>query len=114
MIPKMSRMALAVSLMAVLSVSFLSSPAQAGKRTSQLRLVGKTGQSVFIPERHYRVSESTVIIDQRGQEIDLAALPIPCQAEVTYMLRRDADPLALRIRVEDTFLNSRTNWHPEE
>jgi len=91
-----------------------ASQVQAVQRTTQLNLQGKTDKAVIANERHYLVNESTVIVDEWGEQITLDTLPVPCQAEMTYRLRMDKDPQALEIKVSDTSLESRSSWSPEE
>jgi hypothetical protein len=109
-----ARLLLKVSLIALAFFWAATGQVQAVQRTSQLNLQGKTDKAVIANERHFLVEESTVIVDEWGEQIALDTLPVPCQAEVTYRLRMDKDPQALEIKVIDTSFESRSSWSPDE
>jgi len=69
-------------------------------RSAKLTISGKTDDAVIIGERHFTVTEATVIIDMKAKKIRLRDLAVPCEAEVKYRLIMDEDPLALKIAVK--------------
>jgi len=69
-------------------------------RSAKLTISGKTTDYVLIGERHFTVTEATVIIDMKAKKIRLSDLAVPCEAEVKYRLIMDEDPLALKITVK--------------
>jgi hypothetical protein len=78
-----------------------SEPAQKSlDRSAKLTISGKTDDSILIGERHFAVTETTVIIDMKGKKIRLSDLAVPCDAQIEYRLIMDEDPLALKITVK--------------
>jgi hypothetical protein len=69
-------------------------------RSGTVMISGKTVDSVLISERHFAVTESTIIVNVRGKRIRLTDLAVPCEAQIEYRLRMDEDPLALKITVK--------------
>lgn len=54
---------------------------------------------IFFGEQRFRVTPSATILDYRGNDIPLSRLPVPCQAEVSFVLFGDTrDPLIYSIR----------------
>jgi len=104
----------AIFLLASASVLIELAPGVAGPitRTDVLRLNGKDKQSVVSKERHYTVTENTLIENLEGEPISLRWLPVPCKARVTYELRMDEPPRATRILVEETYVGSTAVWTP--
>jgi len=78
-----------------------SEPAQKSlDRSAKLTISGKTADAILIGERHFAVTEATVIIDIKGKKIRLSDLAVPCDAQIEYRLIMDEDPLALKITVK--------------
>ena len=88
-----------------------SEPAQKSlDRSAKLTISGKTADAVLIGERHFAVTEATVIIDMKEKKIRLSNLAVPCEAEIEYRLIMDEDPLALKITVKKLLEGSTTRW----
>jgi len=81
-------------------VVFSKGQPQSLDRSAKLTISGKTDDAVIIGERHFSVTEATVIIDMKGKKIRLSDLAVPCEAEVKYRLIMDEDPIALKIAVK--------------
>jgi hypothetical protein len=79
-------------------------------RSAALTIGGKTADYILIGERHFTVTEATVIIDVKGKKIRLTDLAVPCEAEVEYRLIMDEDPLALKITVKKLLQGATTRW----
>ena len=79
-------------------------------RSAVMTIMGKTSDAVISSERHFLVSESTVIFDESGQRIGLDDLAVPCTAQVKYQLRMDKSPLCLKIYVKKLENVSRREW----
>ena len=52
---------------------------------------------IIIAERRYVVMESTTILDVSGKAISLCDLRVPSEAVVEYRLRKDQDPVCVKI-----------------
>jgi hypothetical protein len=88
-----------------------SEPAQKSlDRSAKLTISGKTADAVLIGERHFTVTETTVIIDMKGKKIRLSDLAVPCDAQIEYRLIMDEDPLALKITVKKLLEGATTRW----
>jgi hypothetical protein len=88
-----------------------SEPAQKSlDRSAKLTISGKTADAILIGERHFMVTEATVIIDMKEKKIRLSDLAVPCEAEIDYRLIMDEDPLALKITVRKLLEGSTTRW----
>ena len=81
-------------------------------RSAKLTISGKTDDAVIIGERHFTVTEATVIIDMKAKKIRLSDLAVPCEAEVKYRLIMDEDPLALKITVKKFLRPIANEGHP--
>ena len=79
-------------------------------RSATLTISGKTADVILIGERHFAVTETTVIIDMKGKNIRLSDLAVPCDAEIEYRLIMDEDPLALKITVKKLLEGATTRW----
>lgn len=79
-------------------------------RSAIMNIMGKAYDAVVISERNFMVSESTVILDQDGQEIGLKDLPVPCTADIRYELIMDKSPLCLSIHVIKLHKGARRDW----
>jgi hypothetical protein len=79
-------------------------------RSAKLTISGKSADAILIGERHFTVTEATVIIDVKGKKIPLSDLAVPCEAEIEYRLRMDEDPLALKITVRKLLEGATTRW----
>lgn len=83
-------------------------------RFALLEIDGKIPGAVLVTERHFEVTEKTVILNQYGKKIELGDLPVPCVADVKYRLMMDKDPVALKIVVKEVFPNSSTVYIPRK
>lgn len=84
------------------------------ERNATMTVSGKTRSSILVFERHFRLTETTTILDRNGKTIGLEDLPVPCKADVTYLLRMDQDPLALKVLVREVFPDSSTVYVPHQ
>jgi hypothetical protein len=88
------------------------SPPKGFIRSALVMIEGKTGDSVLVGERRFLVTKATTIVTVKGKKIQLSALPIPCKAEIEYLLRMDEDPLTLKIRIKRVLRGARKTWPP--
>jgi len=89
---------------------FPKSAPQSLDRSGTVTISGKTADAVLISERHFAVTESTIIVDMSGKKIQLSDLAVPCNAQIEYRLRMDEDPLALKITVKKLLQGATTQW----
>ena len=88
-----------------------SEPAQKSlDRSATLTISGKTADAILIGERHFTITEATVIIDMKGKKIRLSDLAVPCNAQIEYRLIMDGAPLALKITVKKLLEGATTRW----
>jgi len=88
-----------------------SEPAQKSlDRSATLTISGKTADAILIGERHFTVTEATVIIDMKENKIRLSNLAVPCEAVIEYRLIMDENPLALKITVKKLLEGATTRW----
>jgi hypothetical protein len=119
--PYIGRALTVLALWIVLLLAFtLFKPAIGFSKTAPKRLIrsalvtigGKTTDAVLVGERRFLVTETTTIVMPEGGKIELAALPVPCEAEIKYQLRMDEDPVTLKIRVKRVLSGAQTSWPP--
>jgi hypothetical protein len=81
-------------------------------RSGFVIIQGKTVDAIIVSERHFVVTEATTIVTMEGEKIQLSALPVPCKAEITYLLRMDQDPVTLKISIKQLLRGSSKTWPP--
>ena len=81
-------------------------------RTAVVEINGKTHRSVLVGERNFLLTENTTFLDLNGQSIALDALPVPCKADIKYLLRMDKDPLLLQLVIKELYPESLTVFIP--
>jgi len=81
-------------------------------RTALVMINGKTHSTIMASERHFELTEKTTILDIYGKNIELDDLPIPCMADMKYILRMDQNPVVLKVVVKEVFPNSSTVFIP--
>ena len=89
---------------------FPKSAPQSLDRLATVTISGKTADAVLVFERHFVITESTIIVNVKGKKIQLSDLAVPCNAEIEYRLRMDEDPLALKITVKKLLQGATTQW----
>ncbi len=81
-------------------------------RTAVVQVHGKTHHSIIVGERNFLLTEKTTFLDLNGQDIALDALPVPCKADIKYLLRMDEDPLLLQLVIKELYPESLTVFAP--
>jgi hypothetical protein len=100
----------------------LSRPAVGFAETSPMGLVksasvtieGKTSNAIIVGERHFMVTESTAILDKEGEKIRLGNIPVPCKANIEYLLRMDRDPETMSITIKQALPGSSPAWSSQD
>ncbi|MFO8164088.1 MAG: hypothetical protein R6T98_06095 [Desulfatiglandales bacterium] len=100
----------------------LSRPAVGFAETSPMGLVksasvtieGKTSNAIIVGERHFIVTESTAILNKEGEKIRLGDIPVPCKANIEYLLRMDRDPETMSITIKQALPGSSPAWSSQD
>ena len=79
-------------------------------RSGTVTIVGKTADSIIVKERHFRLIRSTTLWGVDQKKIRIYNLPIPCEAEIMYLLRMDQDPLLLEARLKNILPGASASW----
>jgi hypothetical protein len=91
----------------------LSEPLSKGfLRTGVVEVNGKTHHAILVGERYFLLTEKTTFLDLNGQNIALDALPVPCKADIKYLLRMDEEPLLLELVIKELYPESLTVFIP--
>lgn len=83
-------------------------------RTSVVQIQGKTHHSILVGERHFLLTKKTSFLDLNGKNIALDTLPVPCKADIKYLLRMDEDPLLLELVIKELYPESLTVFAPRK
>ncbi len=83
-------------------------------RTAVVEVHGKTHHSVLVGERHFLLMKETTFSDLNGQSITLDDLPVPCKADIKYLLRMDEDPLLLQLTIKELYPESLSVYAPRK
>ena len=83
-------------------------------RTAVVEVHGKTHDAILVGERHFLLTKETTFLDLNGQNIELDALPVPCKADIKYLLRMDEDPLLLQLVIKELYPESLTVFAPRK
>jgi hypothetical protein len=81
-------------------------------RTAVVEVNGKTHHSILVGERDFLLTETTTFLDLNGQSIELDKLPVPCKADIKYLLRMDEDPLLLQLVIKELYPESLSVFVP--
>ena len=80
-----------------LSVCFAETPEDQTIVSEIVTIESKGDGGIVIAERRYVVMESTTILDVTGKTISLCDLRVPSEAVVEYRLRKNQDPVCVKI-----------------
>jgi hypothetical protein len=83
-------------------------------RAAVVQVQGKTHNFILVGERHFLLTKKTTFLDLNGQDIALDALPVPCKADIKYLLRMDEDPLLLQLVIIELYPESLTVYAPSK
>ena len=83
-------------------------------RTAVVEVKGKTHHAIIVGERHFQVKNKTTFLDLNGQNIALDTLPVPCKADIKYLLRMDENPLLLELAIKELYPDSLTVFAPRK
>ena len=80
-----------------LSVCLAETPGDQITVSETVTIESKGDGGIVIAERRYVVMKSTTILDMSGKAISLCDLRVPSEALVEYRLRKDQDPVCIKI-----------------
>ena len=82
-----------------LPANLAASPEAQNVLSKAVTIETKDGKAIMIAGQRHEVTESTIILDLNGQGLSLCDLPVPCEAEVDYRLRKNQDPICVSIKI---------------
>ena len=86
------------------------SPDDVRTKRINLRIIGKTPEMILTQYMNFVVTESTEVVDRKGNAMELAKMPVPCRAELQYEPGRPNNPFVWRIVYKGALTGARTAW----
>ena len=88
----------------------IASPDEVRTQSINLRIIGKTPEMIQTQYMNFLVTESTEVVDGKGNVMELAKMPVPCKAELQYEPGRLNNPFVWRIVYKGPLSGARTAW----
>ena len=88
----------------------VASPEDVRTKSINLRIIGKTPEMIQTRYMNFLVTESTEVVDRKGNVMELAKMPVPCRAELQYEPGRLNNPFVWRIVYKGSLSGARTAW----
>ena len=88
----------------------VASPEDVRTKSINLRIIGKTPEMIQTRYMNFVVTESTEVVDRKGNVMELAKMPVPCRAELQYEPGRLNNPFVWRIVYKGSLSGARTAW----
>ena len=88
----------------------VASPDDVRTKSINLRIIGKTPEMIQTRYMNFVVTESTEVVDRKGEVMELAKMPVPCKAELQYEPGRLNNPFVWRIVYKGPLSGARTAW----
>lgn len=88
----------------------VASPDDVRTKSIQLRIIGKTPEMIQTQYMNFLVTESTEVMDRRGQVMTLEKMPVPCTAELHYEPGTVNNPYVWRIVYKGPLSGAKTAW----
>lgn len=88
----------------------MAGPDDVRTKSIQLRIIGKTPEMIQTQYMNFLVTESTEVVDRRGQVMTLEKMPVPCSAELHYETGTLGKPYVWRIVYRGPLSGARTAW----
>ena len=79
-------------------------------KSINLRIIGKTPEMIQTRYMNFVVTESTEVVDRKGNAIELAKMPVPCTATLQYEPGRLNNPFVWRIIYKGPLSGAKTTW----
>lgn len=87
-----------------------ASPDDVRTKSINLSIIGKTPEMIQTQYMNFVVTESTEVVDRKGNVIELAKMPVPCKATLQYEPSRLNNPFVWRIVYKGSLSGARTAW----
>ncbi len=88
----------------------VASPDDVRTKSINLRIIGKTPEMIQTRYMNFLVTESTEVVDKKGNVMELAKMLVPCTAELQYEPGRLNNPFVWRIIYKGPLSGARTAW----
>lgn len=88
----------------------VASPDDVHTKRINLRIIGKTPEMIQTRYMNFVVTESTEVVDRKGNVMELAKMPVPCRAELQYEPGSLNNPFVSRIVYKGPLSGARTAW----
>lgn len=88
----------------------IASPDEVRTQSINLRIIGKTPEMIQTRYMNFLVTESTEVVDKKGNVMELAKMLVPCTAELQYEPGRLNNPFVWRIIYKGPLSGARTAW----
>ena len=88
----------------------VASPDDVRTKRINLRIIGKTPEMIQTRYMNFVVTESTEVVDRKGNVMELAKMPVPCRAELQYEPGSLNNPFVWRIVYKGPLSGARTAW----
>jgi hypothetical protein len=79
-------------------------------KSINLTIMGKTPEMIQTQYMNFLVTESTEVVDGKGNVMELAKMPVPCKAELQYEPGRLNNPFVWRIVYKGSLGGAGTAW----
>ena len=88
----------------------VASPDDVQTQRIALKITGKRPEMIRAGQRSFLVTESTEVVDSKGNVMDLADMPVPCTAEIYYEPGRLNNSIVWRIVYKGKLSGAKTAW----
>ena len=88
----------------------VASPEDVRTKSINLRIIGKTPEMIQTRYMNFLVTESTEVVDRKGNVMELAKMPVPCTARLHYEPGRLNNPFVWRVVYKGPLSGARTAW----
>jgi hypothetical protein len=86
------------------------SPDDVRTKSIDLRITGKRPDMIMTQRINFLVTESTEVVDRKGNVMSLADLPVPCTAKIFYAPGGLNHPVVWRIVYKGLLSGAKTAW----
>ena len=87
-----------------------ASPEGVRTQSLNLKIIGKTPAMLQTQFMNFLVTESTEVVDSKGNPMELEKMPVPCTARIDYEPGRLNNPFAWRIVYKGPLSGAKTAW----
>jgi len=88
----------------------VASPDDVRTKSINLRIIGKTPEMIQTKHMNFLVTESTEVVDRKGNIMELAKMPVPCSAKLQYEASDLNNFIVWRIVYKGALSGAKTAW----